>query len=134
MTGVRYWKIALGLALVFIAGALTGGFATRQLLIWNFNRSMNFEHWKRGTLQVLQEKLSLTAAQHKKIESLLDQRGREMRDIFSGAFHDCGRVVIQLQHQIDQELTPPQREIHEQMKREFRAELKKKFNFDLPAE
>ena len=34
----------------------------------------------------------------------------------------------------DQTLTPEQRAIHARMKAAFRADLKKKFNYDLPKE
>lgn len=134
MKALRYWKIVLGLMLVFGAGAISGAIATRQLLAHGLNRALNFEHWKASTMHVLQDKLNLTPAQNEKIEQLVDQRGREVCGVFSSTFHQCGRVLVQLQHQIDHELTPAQREIHEKMKRDFRAELKKKFNFDLPEE
>ena len=134
MSPLRYWKIILGLVVVFTAGAISGAIGTHYLMSVGFNRAMNFDRWKAGTMRVLQDKLKLTPTQHEKIEQLVDQRGHEIRTCFSGTFHQCGRVVVQLQHQIDQELTPEQRIVHDQMKRDFRAELKKKFNFDLPEE
>ena len=130
----RYWKIILGLTLVFAAGAVSGGVATRYLLARGLSKALNFDHWKAGTMQVLQDKLKLSPDQHQKIEKLVDERGHEIRATFGTTFHQCGHIMVQLQHEIDQELTPQQREIHEEMKRGFRAELKKKFNFDLPDE
>lgn len=134
MSALRYWKVALGLLLVFTAGAISGAVGTRHLLARNFNQALNFDRWKAGTMQVLQNKLNLTPGQHEKIEVLVDQRGREIKSAFSSSCHDCGHILVQLQHQIDQELTPAQKQIHDQMKRDFRAELKKRFNFDLPEE
>ena len=131
---LRHWKIVFGLVLVFGAGAISGAIGTHQLLAHGFKRALNFEHWKASTMQVLQDKLKLTPEQHEKIEQLVDERGHEIRGTFSSTFHECGHILVQLQHQIDQELTPAQREIHEQMKRDFKAELKKRFNFDLPEE
>jgi hypothetical protein len=131
---LRYWKIITGLTLVFAAGAVTGSVATHHFIKRGFDRAMNFDAWKAGIMGTLQSKLSLTPVQHETIAVLVDQRGREVRGTFSRTFNECGHILVQLQHQIDQELTPAQRDVHDQMKREFRAELKKKFNFDLPQE
>jgi hypothetical protein len=131
---LRYWKIVLGLVLVFGAGTVSGIVGTHYFIKRGIERALNFEHWKAGVMNVLQSKLNLTSQQHEKIEELLDQHGREIHGTFSRTFNDCGHILVQLQRQIDQELTPQQRAIHEQMKQQFRAELKKKFNFDLPEE
>lgn len=130
----RYWKVVVGLALVFVAGAVSGSVATQQFIKHGLERALNFDRWKAGVLQVLQSKLSLTPEQHEKIGALVDQRGREIRAAFTRTFNESGHILVQLQRQIDQELTPEQRAIHDRMKRDFRAELKKKFNFDLPEE
>jgi Spy/CpxP family protein refolding chaperone len=134
MKVLRYWKVVLGLVLVFAAGAVSGALATRHLLARGLSKALNFERWKAGTMEVLQDKLKLTPPQHQKIEQLVDERGHEIRATFATTFQQCGHTMVQLQHQIDQELTPQQREVHDEMKRAFRAELKKKFNFDLPEE
>lgn len=131
---LRYWKIVLGLALVFGAGTVSGIVGTHYFIKRGIERALNFDHWKTGVMHALQSKLNLTAQQHEKIEGLLEQNGREMHGTFCRTFNDCGHILVQLQHQIDQELTPQQREIHEQMKQQLRAELKKRFNFDLPEE
>ena len=132
MSFLRYWKIALGLVLVFIAGAVTGSVATHHLIRHHMDHALNFEHWKAGVMHVLQTKLHLTPEQNQKVEVLVDERGQEIRASFAQAFNESGHALVHLQGQIDQELTPDQRQIHEQMKRDFRAELKKRFNFDLP--
>ena len=134
MNPLRYWKIILSLAFVFAAGAVSGSLATHHLLKRSFERAMNFEHWKTGTMRVLQHKLELTPSQHQAVEQLVDQRGREIRGTFAKAFTDSGHILVQLQHQMDQQLTPSQKEIHERMKREFRSDLKRRFNYDLPAD
>jgi Spy/CpxP family protein refolding chaperone len=129
---LRYWKIVAGLTLVFAAGGVCGSVVTHQFIKRGVERAMNFDRWKEGIVHVLQSKLNLTPSQHQKIEALVDQRGREIRGTFSKTFSESGHILVQLQHQIDEELTPEQRAIHEQMKRDFRAHLKKRFNFDLP--
>lgn len=134
MTCLRYWKVVLGLVLVFAAGAVTGSLATHHLIKRGIEQALDFNRWKAGVMRELQAKLDLTPQQHEKIEALLDQHGREIRRSFSHTFNQCGLELVQLQREIDHELTPQQREIHDQMKRGFRAELKKKFNYDLPPE
>ncbi len=130
----RYWKVVAGLTLVFAAGVVSGSVATHHFIKRGFERALNFESWKAGVVHVLQSKLCLTPQQHQKIAALVDQRGQEIRGEFSRTFNESGHILVQLQHQIDQELTPPQRAVHDQMKRDFRTELKKRFNYDLPEE
>lgn len=134
MKVLKYWKIAIGLVLVFVAGVVTGSVATHQVIKHHVEHALNFEHWKSGVMQVLQSKLNLSPAQHQKIEALVDERGHEICASFAKAFNESGHALVRLQLQIDQQLTPEQRQIHAQMKREFRAELKKRFNFELPEE
>ena len=131
---LSYWKIVLGLVLVFGAGTVSGIVGTHYFIKHGIEKALNFDQWKAGVMHALQSKLNLTSEQHAKIEALLDQHGREIHGTFSRTFNDCGHILVQLQHDIDQQLTPQQRQIHEQMKQQLRAELKKKFNFDLPEE
>ena len=134
MNLLRYWKLVLGLVLVFVAGAVTGSVATHQLITHGISKALNFNHWKAGVMHVLQAKLKLTPEQHQRIAVLVDARGQEIRAAFSSAFDESGHALVHLQKQIDQELTPEQRAIHAEMKRSFRADLKKKFKIDLPEE
>jgi Spy/CpxP family protein refolding chaperone len=134
MTLFRYWKIGLGLAVVFIAGAVTGSVATHQWLGHRINSALNFDHWKLGVMEVLQSKLNLTPEQHEKIAASVDARGQEIRQSFARAFDDSGHLLVRLQVEVDQVLTPQQRAIHAQMKRDFRAEVKRRFHVDLPEE
>lgn len=131
---LRYWKIVLGLVLVFCAGVVTGSVLAHYGVKRGVQRALDFDLWKAGVMHELQTKLDLTAQQHAKIEALVDQHGREIRGSFASTFKECGQFLVELQREIDRELTPQQREIHEQMKRQFRAELKKKLNYDLPPE
>jgi Spy/CpxP family protein refolding chaperone len=129
-----YWKIVAGLLVVFAAGAVTGSVGTHQFIKHGVKRALNFEHWKAGVMQSLQTKLKLTAEQHQRIENIVENHGREIHGCFAHAFGDSSQILVRLQKQIDQQLTPEQRAIHAQMKKDFRAELKKRFNFDLPEE
>lgn len=134
MRALRYFKVAAGLILIFGAGAVTGGVITHQVIKHQFEQALNFDRWKAGVMHVLQSRLNLTPDQRVKVEFLVDHRGREIRDCFGRAFNESGHALVRLQCQIDQELTPQQREIHARMKKEFRADVKKRFDFDLPDE
>ena len=134
MSLLRYWKIALGLVLVFGAGLVTGTLATHQFIKRGISHALNFDHWKAGVMHELQTKLDLNPEQHAKIEMLVEAHGREIRGDFSRTFQQCGVVLVQLERDIDRELTPKQRAIHEEMKQKLRADLKKRFNYDLPPE
>ncbi len=134
MSWTRYWKIGAGLFLVFVAGVVTGGVATHSIIKQHAAHALSLSHWKSGVMHVLQSKLNLSAEQRDKISSLVESRGSEIHSSFANAFQESGHSLVRLQKEIDQQLTPEQRQIHAQMKRDFRAELKKRFNFDLPPE
>jgi hypothetical protein len=134
MKVAAYWKIVAGLLVVFAAGAVTGSVGTHEFIKHGVKRALNFENWKAGVMNTLQAKLKLTPEQHEKIEIIVEVHGREIHGCFAHAFGESGHILVRLQNQIDQELTPEQRLIHAQMRKDFRAELKKRFNFDLPEE
>lgn len=134
MKVLAYWKIIAGLLVVFAAGAVTGSVGTHEFIKHGVKRALNFENWKAGVMHTLQDKLKLTPEQHQKISAIVDDNGHDIHQCFAHAFGDSGHIVVRLQKQIDQQLTPEQKLIHAQMKRDFRAELKKRFNFELPEE
>jgi hypothetical protein len=132
MNPLRYWKIALGLILVFTAGAVTGSVVTHRVIKNALERSLRFENWTAGAMQVLQTKLKLEPDQHQKIQLILDQTCGQFKTAFSKTLEESGHIIVQNQHRIDQVLTPQQCAIHAEMKRQFRADLKQKLNIDLP--
>src|SRR5579871_4556129 len=93
----RYWKIAFGLVLVFVAGAVTGSVGTHEWLSHRLSSALDFERWKLGVMHVLQSKLNLTPEQHEKIAALVDAHGQEIRQCFSKAFDDSGQTIVRLQ-------------------------------------
>ncbi len=131
---LRHWKIVGVLALVFIAGAVTGGAVTHIVSQRAALRSMKIEFWKEHALRDLDQKLHLTEDQRARVAGILDNGGEQMRGVFSRTLQDCGRIIVDMQRSVDQELTAEQKVRHAQMKRAFRTELKRKLNYDLPAE
>ena len=130
----RYWKIVLGLVLIFGAGAVTGSLVTQHMIKRALESSMKFENWANGMTRFLQGKLKLSPEQRQKVQTIFDQKGPEVKAIFARTLADCGRIVIRTEREVDLELTPDQRAIHTELKRRGRADLKSKFDFDLPLE
>jgi hypothetical protein len=129
---LRHWKIGLGLLLVFAAGAITGGVATHQAIKRAFERSLKFENWTADAMTALQSKLKLEPDQFDRIQSIIEETGREFKTVFGKALGESGDIIVRTQRRIDEELTPAQRAIHAEMKKQFRGDLKKKLNLDLP--
>ena len=134
MKRFRYWKIALGLVLVFVAGAVTGSLATHYFIRQAFEQNSKFENWTAHATAFLRKELKLTPEQQQKIQAIFEESGPEFKAVFARTLDEGGRVLVQTQRRIDQELTPEQRAIHAELKKKLRTDLKKKFNFDLPEE
>ena len=130
----RYWKIVVGLVLVFGAGAVTGSLATQHMIKRALENSMKFENWTNGATGFLRAKLKLSPEQMQKVKTIFEQKGPEFKTIFARTAADSGRIVIQIEHEVDRELTPEQRAIHGDLKKRFRDDLKNKFDFELPME
>ncbi len=134
MSLFRHWKIALALLLVFAAGAVAGSVATHLVIKHALEEALKFENWTAGAMRVMQDKLELTPDQHRKIQIIVGQTGQEFKGVFAKTLDESGQIIVRSQHQIDETLTPAQRAIHARMKAEFRADLKKKFDYELPKE
>lgn len=130
----RYWKIILGLVLVFGAGAVTGSVATQQMIKRALESGLKLDNWTANTTDFLQKKLRLSPDQRNKVKAIFEQKGPQFKSVFGRTATDCGQLFIQMEHQVDLELTPEQRLTHAELKRKFRADLKSKFDFDLPLE
>lgn len=128
------WKIGLGLLAVFLAGTTTGVVATQYHNKCVFERALRFENWTANAMRDLQAKLKLTPSQHAAIEASLDRTWPEIKSYFAHALEQTGQAIVRSQRNIDQLLDPSQREIHARMKSEFRADLKKNLNLELPPE
>jgi hypothetical protein len=134
MSLFRHWKIALALLLVFAAGAVAGSVATHHVIKHALEEALKFDNWTAGAMRMMQDKFDLTPEQHRKIQTIVEQTGQEFKGVFAKTLDESGQIIVRSQHQIDQTLTPTQRAIHARMKDEFRADLKKKFDYELPKE
>ena len=94
----RHWKIALGLLLVFAAGAVAGSVATHHFIAQALEQSLKFENWTAGAMRVMQDKLDLTADQHQKIQAIVEQTGGEFKGVFSKTLDESGQIIVRTQH------------------------------------
>jgi Spy/CpxP family protein refolding chaperone len=132
MKSSNRWIVAAGLALVFAAGVVCGSVTTLHVVRSNLARAGDCRNWSADAMRDLQSRLNLTSEQHQKIEKMVEASGSEIKDEFDKTFYSLGRELVRLQHGIDAELTPEQRKIHADMKKELRKDLKEKMNLTLP--
>lgn len=134
MRALRHWKLITVLLLVFVAGTVTGAVVMHWTVRRAFERGLRFETWKKHAVDDIDRKLKLTTEQRQKVEAVFEDGGSELGGVLSKTLQDCGHIVVRMQRRIDEELTPEQRALHTEMKRKFRAELKRSLNYDLPEE
>lgn len=128
------WKNALLLVLVFVAGGVAGGVVTHQRLQRALADAFDFDQWPDRGTEMLTSKLKLTAEQQPRIHAIQENVAGQLKQKFRQTMIEVGRVVIEAGRAVDQELTPEQRAIHAEMKREMRAAFKEHFDITLPEE
>jgi Spy/CpxP family protein refolding chaperone len=134
MKAFKHWKVILALVLVFAAGAVSGSVLTVMHFKHAFERSLKLESWTTDAMKYLQKELKLTPEQQPKIRTILEETGRQFKGSFGQAINESGSNLVHSWHQIDQELTPEQRVIHQRKCQEFREGVKKVLKVELPAE
>jgi Spy/CpxP family protein refolding chaperone len=128
------WKNALLLVLVFVAGGVAGGIVTHQRFKQAVADAFDFDKWPDRGTEMLTSKLKLTAEQQPKIHAIQEDVAGKLKEKFRLTMIEVGRVVVEAGRAVDQELTPEQRAIHDEMKREMRAAFKEHFDITLPEE
>jgi uncharacterized membrane protein len=128
------WKNALLLVLVFVAGGVAGGIVTHQRLKQAVADAFDFDKWPDRGTEMLTSKLKLSPEQQPKIHAIQEDVAGKLKEKFRQTMIEVGRVVIEAGRAVDHELTPDQRKIHDEMKREVRAAFKKHFDITLPEE
>ena len=120
-------KIALYLAVIFVAGGISGA-----VIAWG---SANQARKGRPTMTMegvcdsmkkrLQRELNLTEDQVKKIQPILDQTAREMNAIHRKGLDDIGQVIKKSNAEIAKELTPEQQAKWAEMEKQKREHFQK---------
>ena len=124
MSFLRHWKIMLCLVAIFVAGAVSGGVVTLRLVKKAAGRNLNPDGWSSAAMQAYRKKLKLTPEQITKIQPAMDKAAQEIKAIGGDARMEIFSVVVHMNDQVAQELTPEQQKLFEEMKQEFRAKWK----------
>ncbi len=120
-------KVALYLAVIFPGGRVGGG-----VVAWNPARHTHGPPPSIGKAcdsmkRRLQEKLSLTPDQMKKIEPIIERTGQQFRAVHRKSMEQIEEVIQRSNAEIAKELTAEQRVKLEEMDRERREFLQKRF-------
>lgn len=134
MKPARPWKQVLLLLLVFVAGGVTGGFVTHYRTKLAFADAFDFDKWPDRGTEMLTRKLKLTPEQQPKIHATQEVIAGQLKEQFHQTMVQVGRYLVEAGRAVDQELTPEQKALHDEMKREMRAAFKKHFDITLPEE
>jgi Spy/CpxP family protein refolding chaperone len=131
---LNHWKVIFAVVLVFAAGGVVGSALTVVHFKHAFERGFTVENWTAEAMKVLQKELKLTPEQQPRIKAILVETGGKFKTSFGRAICESGTNMVSSWHQIDQELTPEQRVIHQRKCDEFRQKLKNKLKIELPPE
>jgi Spy/CpxP family protein refolding chaperone len=111
-------KIVLSLAVIFCAGAVSGG-----VLGWNSARNSltkppTVERVCNKMRDSLQSRLNLTPEQMQKVQPILDQTGRDLHKIHRRTLEEVQMLFAKSNAEIAKELTPEQQAKFEQLNKE----------------
>ena len=114
------WKLLLYLAVIFVAGGVTGAVVSARNTRQKFFAPPKPAEISAHMLKRLEKKLELTPVQVTRIQPLIARSAQAFDAIHAESFRKIGRVFEDLNQQIAAELTPEQRSRLDQMDRERR--------------
>lgn len=110
------WRVALGLFVVFLAGAASGFFASA----WQARKKFDTRHRvglkSDRMMRHFQRHLELTPEQRQKVEPILDQSAARLQEIRAETGRRVSETMEQSRREIAPHLTPEQRVKMEEMK------------------
>jgi len=117
---MNHWKLVLGVALIFIFGALAGSISTEYYVKKFHSRPANSRYDKVFILEGISKELNLTADQKIQIGKILDRLEEKRREHISGITSEIRHAVTQIM----KELQPEQKKKFNLMREEFRKRKK----------
>ena len=129
---LRDWKVIVAFVLVFGAGSVTGSVLCFMHFKHAFERAFTVENWTSAAMGFLQKELKLTPEQEPQVGAIVHETGEQFGQAFGQAIRVSGTNLVASWGRIDRVLTPSQRVIYHQKNEEFRKNLKKGLNIDLP--
>ncbi|MGB0581904.1 MAG: hypothetical protein ACPGVU_19590 [Limisphaerales bacterium] len=121
---LRHWKIVLSLALIFIAGAVTGSVVTFKIVKQVVNARTNPDQWSGRILREYRDRLQLTPVQIERIKPRMMEAGRELKDTRSEFTQAYGQIFRRVHTEIYEELRPEQREMFRRIREEKMAKFR----------
>jgi len=114
------WKVIIVLIGIFAAGGVTGGFVT---LRYSKHKVLNRpvpEEWAPKALERISKRLDLTPAQREQITPIVTRHMEQLNRVRNQSMAETQTIVVGMQREISEQLTPEQRTKYEQMNRELR--------------
>jgi hypothetical protein len=106
---LRYWKLVLGLLVVFLAGAVVGGIGSLRYVQKQQEDKMNADNWAPGTLQWLRKELALTPDQEAQVRPIVEESMAEMRVLRDTGWKERDAIFARMFARMWGSLTPEQR-------------------------
>ncbi len=112
---MNHWKLIMGVALIFLFGALAGSISTGFYIKKYGSRSAQFRYEKASMLERISKELNITADQKMEIGKILDRLEEKRREHI-----DCIASEFKLAAaQIKKELDPDQQMKFDLMREKF---------------
>ncbi len=134
MKFLKHWKVILATVVVFAAGGVAGSVVTTIVVRRSLEQALKVENWPDAGMKHLEKTVRLTPEQRPRIRSILEEAAHGYKRSFERAFGECATTLVASWRQIDQELTPAQRTLHQADCQKFRDFLRKEHQFELPVD
>jgi Spy/CpxP family protein refolding chaperone len=114
------WKVIVVLIGIFAAGGVTGGFLTLRVCKDKVLNRPVPEEWAPKAMRRISERLDLTPAQQEQITPIVTRHMEQLNRVRNQSMGETQTIVLGMQREISEQLTPEQRVKYEQMNRELR--------------
>jgi hypothetical protein len=116
MSLLRYWKIVLALLTLVVVTGLAGGLIGHRVARCHLDERNNPENWNEHVAREFDRIVRPTAEQGPRIQAHLDKAVRELQAIRLETISRSTNVIWRLVAEVEQELTPEQRQAFQAMK------------------
>jgi len=118
MAAFKHWKIVFSLVSIFVAGAITGGVVTFQVVRGVIRARTNPDQWSGRVFRDYRHRLDLTDEQQARLRPMMMEAGREMKRTRAEFMQSHGQLMRNIHTSLMRELTPEQRAVFEEIREE----------------